>query len=153
MEKQEVRTPADEAERRVVAAHQGDLTGLCPERGEFEIAVEVGKQSGRTRHPPVHRNHQPVFALIRFRKINLDRLPKAFHARERAQTERELFAVAVGGSRARRDQATRIGAHSRPDLVEVAIDLDEVLNQHVATQDPAIHLRRTEPQGFDPCDQ
>lgn len=153
MKQQDVSTPPHESERRVVAPHQGDLTGLRPKWSEFEITVEMREQPSRTRRPPVHRDHETILALVRFGQIHVDRLTETGNAEQRCQPDREPFAVPVRGSGARRDQRTRIGTNPSPDLVKVAVDLHEVLDEHVAGQHAAIARRRTEHHGFYPCDQ
>jgi two-component system, NarL family, response regulator DevR len=153
VEQQDIGTPPDESERRVVAPHQGDLTGLRPEWSELEITVEVWEQPSGTRRPPVHRDHETVLALVGFGKIHVDRLPETRNAEERSQTEREPFAVPVGGSRAFSDQRMRVCAHPSADLVKAEVDLHEVLDEHVGSQHPTAGRRRTEHHGVDPCDQ
>jgi two-component system response regulator DevR len=153
MEQQHVSTPADEAERGIVAGHQGDLTGLRSERRELEIPVQVREQPGGSRRPPVHRHHESILALVRLGKVDVDALAEAWDARKRRQAQGEPLAMAVRGSGARRDESTGIGTHSCPDLVEVAVDLHEVLDEHRVIQHPAIRAHGPEPLGLDPCDQ
>src|SRR5579864_6439602 len=153
MEQQDVGALADESERRVVAPHQGDLTGLRPEWSELEVAVEVREQPSGTRGPPVHRDHESVLALVGFGEIHLDRLPETGNAEQRGQTEREPLAVPVRCSGALSDDRTRVCAYPSPDLVKVDGDLHEVLDEHFTSQHLPAGRRRTEDDGVDSCDQ
>ena len=153
MEQQDVGALADESERRVVAPHQGDLTGLRPEWSELEVAVEVREQPSGARGPPVHRDHESILSLVGFGEIHLDRLAETRNAEQRGQTEREPLAVPVRCSGALSDDRTRVCAYPSPDLVKVDGDLHEVLDEHFTSQHPPAGRRRTEDDGVDSCDQ
>ncbi len=153
MEQEDIGVPPHESKRRVVAPHQGDLARVRPQRRELEIAVEVWEEAGRARCPPVHRDHETVLPLVWIGQIHFDRLAESWHAVEDGQTEGQSLAVTVRGASARLDHHPGIGAHSRPDLVVVSVDLHEILNEHVTSEHPIIARWRPEHLGVDPCDQ